>query len=256
MISHGKVMKIVKIVALLFFSLLSSSIRLSASTITETFSGTLSSGIDNVGIFGPKGASLAGDTATVTYMLNAPLLAADGLYQTISPTEESLYATANDGALSESITVNGITFTQTTTAGGQEQITTEKVGTGSLVSTSLYNSSTAAGMSFQFQSTAPYQYPTLLSNPQSFLNQVTAAIMSVSVGIDTEGGNFETDIVITPGATVGGATSPEPSSFGLVLLAGLAVLPIRFRGLGQRDGRNRRAKTGRSHGTDRVTSNS
>lgn len=228
-------MKIVRIVALLFVPLLSSATRLNASTIAETFSGTISSGIDNAGIFGAKGESLVGQTATITYFLNSPLLAADGLYQTFPLIAESLYATTNDGALAESITVSGSTFTQSTTAGGQEQITTEKFGTGSLVLTNLYNSTTGMGLGFQFQSATPFQYPTLVSNPQLFLNQVASATTSVNVAIDMDGGNLETDIIIAT-SNVAGLTAPEPSSFGLVLAAVLATLPIRFRGLRQRAG--------------------
>jgi hypothetical protein len=196
---------------------------LNAATITETITGTLAAGIDNAAIFGPQGANLAGKTATITYILNSSVLAMDGLYASNPPTLEQLTSFANDGALTNIITVGGTTFTQTQSAGTEEEFSTTKLGTGSEVMSTLFNSGTGLGSSITIQSNAPYQFGVLLGNPKPFLDQVTAGATQVMVGIDTFNGSFgfQTDLTLIPVAT------PEPSSFVLLIATGLLLTTVR-----------------------------
>jgi hypothetical protein len=88
-----------KLLALLIAAATTLSIPANADMMTLTFTGTVSTenyngltGIDYQGLFGPRGASLFGDPATVTYVVDAP-------YGT----------TSSSIPLSTTITINGVT---------------------------------------------------------------------------------------------------------------------------------------------------
>jgi hypothetical protein len=186
--------------------------------------------MDNAGIFGPAGANLTGDAATVTYMFDPSVLAADGFYEATAPTFESLYGFANDGAITNIITVNGVSFTQTTSPNGQEQFITQNVAglttvpaNSNSVSSSFVNNLTSGLTSdILIYSTALYEYPTLLGNPQPFLDEISAMPTGVDAIIGQINGPDEADFFLAP--TV--ITTPEPSSFGPVMLAPLFVSAI------------------------------
>lgn len=196
-----------------------------AATIIETLTGTISSGTDNASLFG--GGNLAGDAASVTFTVNPSILAADGLYETLAPTFEALVDTANDMGLTIAITVNGTTYSLGQTAGGQETFSTQQVGSGTSIGANLFNPTTGNGLNVTLQSSAAYQYNTLLNNPQPFLTLATNAATSLTVDIVSSGGNFETQFVVpgpAGGGGPGGTPVPEPGSIGLVIISGLIVL--------------------------------
>ena len=206
-------MKAVRIGMFCLAALLSPATGLYASIITETVSGTIGSGIDNAGIFGPQGANLAGDAATVTYMFNPSVLVADGgLYTPVASTSETLSGTVNDGVLTNTITVNGTTFAQTNTPSVTVHFSTSEFGSGTLVDSLIGG----LGSEIKIYSGTPYQYPTLLVNPKPFLDLVSATATSITVGIDNSEGQTDFDLTPTPSVT-----TPEPSSFSLLMVAGL-----------------------------------
>jgi hypothetical protein len=214
-------------------ALLSSGTGLYADVITETVSGTIGGGIDYAGIFGPPGANLTGDAATVTYMFDPTLLAADGFYEATAPTLESLYGFTNDEAITNLITVNGTTYTQTTSLSGQEQFITQNVAglttvpafSNSVSSSFVNNLTSGLASDILTYSTTPYQYPTLLGNPKPFLDAVSATPTAVDVIISNiNSGAEEAEFVLTPTF----APTPEPSSFGLLTVAVLFVGAITY----------------------------
>jgi hypothetical protein len=84
-----------------------------ATIITETFGGTITSGIDNMGAFGAVGADLTGAALTFSFSYDTALLeyaidnSVDGSYQLLSPSYYNLYYDyAGDSAFTESITIN------------------------------------------------------------------------------------------------------------------------------------------------------
>jgi hypothetical protein len=205
-------------------ALLSTATTLHADIITETLNGTVLTGIDNAAIFGPLGANLAGNPITATFTFNRTQLIADGIYSSAAGIQEQIFnGTITDGALTETITVHGVTFTLTQGANGMETILTQKDGAGSSIESILFNTTTGTGASITIHSSTPYQFPTLLGNPKPFFDSVASTATSVVVGIDLQGGAFQTDIVITA------ITTPEPSTISLWMVAGGALLVLRMR---------------------------
>jgi hypothetical protein len=167
------------------------------------------------------GANLAGASITASFSLNLTQLIADGIYSSAPPTQEQIFnGTFSDGALSETITVHGVPFTLTQGANGLETIVTQKDGTGSIIETILFNSTSGVGASITVHSSTPYQFPTLLSNPKPLFDQVAGTATSISVGIDIQNGAFETDIVIFA------ITSPEPTSITLFVAGAASLLLV------------------------------
>jgi hypothetical protein len=89
-----------------------------ASVVTETFTGLVTSGIDNAGTFGAAGASFAGDSVTFSFSYDTGLLQAavnagtDGSAEYSSPPDYDLYFDyAGDSAFTESVTINSQTLT-------------------------------------------------------------------------------------------------------------------------------------------------
>ena len=215
-------MKIASVGILRLVMLLTCTAGLYAETITETINGTILSGIDNAGVFGAPGVNLAGAAATFTFILNRTVLVTDGLYTSSAGITEHLFnATVADGAITNSITVHGTTFTLTQTAGGEETFLTQRIGGGSLVESLLFNPISGVGSNITVNSNTPYQFPTLLGSPKSFLDLVSATVTSVNVDIDLQGGAFETDLILTPLTPI-----PEPSSLRLWMLLGALSLYI------------------------------
>jgi hypothetical protein len=79
----------------------------SAAIIDATYTGTVSSGIDTLGLFGAAGANLAGSSWVVTYTYDTSLG-----YSKSSPYENYVYGGINYGntspVLSSMITINGV----------------------------------------------------------------------------------------------------------------------------------------------------
>jgi PEP-CTERM motif len=202
-----------------------------ASSFTVTVSGTIVGSEDPAGIFGAPGASLVGDAATVTYIFNPSLLAADGSYETTAPTTESLFGFKNDEALTNIITVNGTMFTQTTSVNSEEQFQTSNVAglttvpplSNSVSESTVVNLTSNLTSDILTYSTTPYQYPTLLENPQPFLDEIAATPTLVIVDIiNDSNGAVEASFALS-------TATPEPSSFSLLMLGLLFVGAITYR---------------------------
>jgi len=201
-----------------------------ASPITVTVSGTIVGGTDPAGIFGVPGANLVGDIATVTYIFNPTLLAADGFYETTAPTSESLFGFTNDQALTNTITVNGAIYTQTTSANSQEQFSTSNIAgsatlpplSNSASESTLVNLTSGVTSDVLVYSTTPYQYPTLLENPQPFLDEMAATPTLVIVDIFNANGAIAASLALS-------TATPEPSSFSLLMLGLLFAGAITYR---------------------------
>ena len=202
-----------------------------ASPITVTVSGTIVGSTDPAGIFGSPGASLVGDSATVTYIFNPSVLAADGSYETTAPTSESLFGFTNDQAITNTITVNGIIFTQTTSANSGEQFITSNVAglstvpplSNSVSESHLNDVTSGLASNILTYSTTPYQYPTLLENPEPFLEEIAATPTLVDVQIFNANTGMEEATLTLSTAT------PEPSSFSLLMLGLLLMGAIKYR---------------------------
>jgi hypothetical protein len=89
-----------------------------ASVITENFTAFINSGGDSVGAFGAVGANLAGETVTFSFSYNAVLLQADGIEYSSPFLYDEYVDTAEDGAITESVTINSQTLAMTSNANG------------------------------------------------------------------------------------------------------------------------------------------
>jgi hypothetical protein len=88
-----------------------------ASVITENFTAFINSGGDSVGAFGAVGANLAGETVTFSFSYNAVLLQADGIEYSSPFLYDEYVDTAEDGAITESVTINSQTLAIASNAG-------------------------------------------------------------------------------------------------------------------------------------------
>jgi hypothetical protein len=86
-----------------------------ASVITESFTGSIISGSDNMGAFGAVGANLAGDTVTFSFSYDTGPL--EGNEYTVPFSFEQYTDDAGDSAFAESVTINSQTFAMTSGSG-------------------------------------------------------------------------------------------------------------------------------------------
>jgi hypothetical protein len=88
-----------------------------ASVLTESFTAFINSGTDGVGAFGAAGANLAGDTVTFSFSYNTVLLQTDGIEYSSPFLYDEYVDNAEDGAITESVTINSQTVAMTSNAG-------------------------------------------------------------------------------------------------------------------------------------------
>jgi hypothetical protein len=92
----------------------------SASIITETLTGTISSGTDAADLFVGPNADLSGYSVMLTFSYNTAVLVADSPPLITNGTTYEYYSdTSGDGVLHESITINSNTYTIVSTDDGQ-----------------------------------------------------------------------------------------------------------------------------------------
>jgi len=183
-------------------------------------------------------ADLSGKSVTFQFSVDMTLLRADGFYSdSVGLLEQIINAGLGDGAVTNSITINGITFSVTQVAGGTEFIQTQKEGPGSLLRTLVNN--TDKGADFVFHSTTPYQDPKLGAGQggQAYADLIVSTLTHGNIGLDLLNASLEDDLVVTLSTTVTHMPTPEPGSFALlipVLLGSLYVWRKRQLGAGSR----------------------
>ncbi len=88
--------------------------RASDIVVTDTLTGIVIGGDDSVGAFG--GGNLAGDVVTYSFTADLTLLNSNAYHATDNSSYESLTDYAAEGSISESVTINGGTYSMTSTA--------------------------------------------------------------------------------------------------------------------------------------------
>jgi len=188
-----------------------------ADIITYTYTTAVRPGTsqDLVGLFGPAGADLDGDPATIVYTVDL----SKGVLQPLSAMATYLYVapTTNFSLLNvtASITINGHTLTSppATDTIAQSGYGETRVG-GNIVDQSFYVSSANAACFY----TCPYVDATLFEFDYFGSDVVIVPLFEYDLAPAKGGGPVDTSIytyVTTPTVTVV-ATTPEPSSLLLI----------------------------------------
>jgi len=208
---------------LLLIALLSPAAR--ADIVMSVLTGTVISGTDNAAVFGTPGANLAGDSISVSFSIDLGLLRPNAIYLPNPGQSEELFNPGiADGAITNTITVNGKTFTLTQQgAGGMEEFLLQKDGAGSLAESLLFNPLTGMGDSIIIHASTPYQFGVMLipGDSQPFVTLIDSTALTGNVGIDIQSGAFQTDIVLKVTSPPPPSNVPEPGSAGL--LAGVLI---------------------------------
>jgi hypothetical protein len=194
-----------------------------AGTITEILNVTLNSGgLDIFGLFGPVNGSLNHDMATFSFSYDTAILASNSSYSQPEGAGSEQYAdSTGDGVLSESITINGQTFTVANPSvayvGGCDQCA---AGVSDLfIEIRSVPTNPNSFLLFNFDSRAPYTDGTVLD--QASISAFIASSVVYSATITFDDINDERISMIRPDAF-----SPEPSSWILLMLGfgGLVLL--------------------------------
>lgn len=199
----------------------------SAATISETLTGTVTSGIDAAGLFGAANTDLTGSAFSLTYSYNLTLLNTNGSYFTDGSSLEVFHDNTTDGAALESITINALTYSMTTVAG---LTPVQTVVTQSLSPTTTKFSTiteTGAGV------TGRYINPILSSNVAFAIGQISSQasmdtfVANIAPGtIDLYGNNAFDGLSVTFNQ---GSSSPAPEPATGILLAMSLSVAIRLK---------------------------
>jgi len=200
--------------------------------ISENLNGTITQGIDTIGLFGTAGADLTGQAVNVFFSYDIDTLNADASYANNTGHEQYSDSVA-DSSVTETVTINGQTASQTNSAAGsqaqvlgcdsgwcgQSELETYALASGSsLIASYLFGS---------------YEFPLGSLANQSAIDAYVAALTDYSVNSAVASNGFVTiqSGVMADNLSFNVSSTPEPAtwiSFGLGLL-GAALTKYRRR---------------------------
>ena len=139
-----------------------------ADILTETYTGTVSNGLDAAGLFGPTKADLLGLTYTATYVFDT---AVPGAAHIINPGKDfSTYGGGvNTPAVSAAMTINGHTFT--TNGLAHAELDASNMSSGSFRIYAQTNALYSQFDNFLETQDPAAPYPTSLSSPFTYTSQ-------------------------------------------------------------------------------------
>jgi hypothetical protein len=181
-----------------------------ADIVTETYTGTVRSGVDNAGFFGSNNADLSGLAYTATYVFDTAVPGAahyglGGIFFTYG-------GGVNTPAVSAAMTINGHTFT--TNGLGHAELDASNMSSGSFRTYAQAN----AAFGNQFDNFLETQdpaapYPTSLSSPFTYTY--------LAVGTSSAYGTFKIgldQLSLSPTTVTLTAAVPEPSTWAMMIL--------------------------------------
>jgi len=200
----------------------------SADIVYVTYSGTVLSGIDPVGIFGAPGASLAGDAYTASYVFNTNIgqIQSDPFYNNDLGGVAGIYAQPSP-SLGAVLTINGLSMF----IGGGNVGQLYSIDYGNLSRSydlagdptrSIYNEMSDPTRSIPVSINVPFTYTVTPANGGYGQGQAMLGIDPVSDAAQFLNLDPTTVTVSVPGAV------PEPSTWAMMLL-GFAGLGFAFR---------------------------
>jgi hypothetical protein len=192
-----------------------------ADTVTETYTGTVSNGLDAAGFFGSKNADLLGLTYTATYVFDTAVPTAAHIS---TGGDFSTYGGGvNTPAVSAALTINGHTFTTNglfhaeldafnISSGAFQTYARVDPAFGSQFTNSLYTQDPAAPYPTSLTSPFTYTYYAVGSSSASGLFKIGGDSLSLS----------PTTVTLTNGV-------PEPSTWAMMILdfAGVGFMAYR-----------------------------
>jgi hypothetical protein len=192
-----------------------------ADIVTETYTGTVSGGLDAAGLFGSKNADLLGLSYTATYVFDTAVPTAAHIS---TGNDFSTYGGGvNTPAVSAAMTINGHTFT--TNGSFHAELDASNISSGSF--RTYAQADPAFGSQFDnFLSTqdpaAPY--PTSLTSPFTYTYHAvgsSSAYGSFKIGGDSLSLS-PTTVTLTDGV-------PEPSTWAMMILGFVGISFMAYR---------------------------
>jgi hypothetical protein len=192
-----------------------------ADIVTETYTGTVSSGFDNAGFFGSYNADLSGLAYTATYVFDT---AVPGAAQYGSGGTFFTYGGGvNTPAVSAAMTINGHTFT--TNGLGHAELDASNMSSGSFRTYAQANAAFGSQFDNFLETQDPAApYPTSLSSPFTYTYHAVGT--SSAYGTFKIGGDW---LSLSPTTVTLTAAVPEPSTWAMMILgfAGVGFMAYR-----------------------------
>lgn len=181
-----------------------------AALITESTSGVLGNGsIDTAGYFATAGTNLTGYTVNYSFSYDPGIL-----HETLAGNQRYLYSNDNNGGVSASLTINGVTYGGNFSSPSQQSWAAIGVGTSSTFL--QINAFDASGRQMVFNFFPP---TTTLGDldSQAAVSSIVHGVFAQNSVVVLFGGQGVDSFSLTSG---GGGDAPEPSTM-LLLAAGL-----------------------------------
>jgi hypothetical protein len=192
-----------------------------ADIVKETYTGTVSSGVDNAGFFGPNNADLSGLAYTATYVFDTAVPGA--AKNSVGGTFFTYGGGVNTPAVSAAMTINGHTFT--TNGLGHAELDASNMSSGSFRTYAQANAAFGSQFDNFLETQDPAApYPTSLSSP--FTYTYLAVGTSSAYGTFKIGGDW---LSLSPTTVTLTAAVPEPSTWAMMILgfAGVGFMAYR-----------------------------
>jgi len=212
-------MNINRLVILPVLALVAAPIAANADTVSYTFSGTVASGFDNIGLFGAPGSeTLAGASFTATFDVNLATESINGNFLDVDG-GTGLNGSPPSPFVGESLTINGLT---TNFVGGFIDDAFLTLGTQFAVQSTAANNSSLGFSLFNSSGTLPISS---LSTPLSYTVMGSDGSSGALFLFDGTGQTPEVELNLLP-TEVTIAPVPLPAAAWLMLsgLGGLGVM--------------------------------
>jgi len=191
-----------------------------ADIVTETYTGTVSNGLDAAGLFGSKNADLSGFTYTATYVFDTAVPTAAHI--STGADFSTFGGGVNTPAVSAAMTINGHTFT--TNGSSHAELDASNISSGSFRTYAQANPAFSQFDNFLSTQDPAAPYPTSLTSPFTYTYH--------AVGTSSAYGSFKIggdSLSLSPTTVTLADGVPEPSTWAMMILgfAGVGFMAYR-----------------------------